>query len=68
MKKLVLAFTLLLFTSSAYAGSCPMLWGKIDSKMTEIQKLRDAGKKAHDEGDHTKSEDLLKQALALLNS
>ena len=68
MKKLVLAFTLLLFTSSANAGSCPMLWGKIDSKMTEIQKLRDAGKKAHDEGDHAKSEELLKQALALLNS
>ena len=68
MKKLALVFTLLLFTSSANAGSCPMLWGKIDSKMTEIQKLRDAGKKAHDEGDHAKSEELLKQALALLNS
>ncbi len=68
MKKLALVFTLLLFTSSANAGSCPMLWGKIDSKMTEIQKLRDAGKKAHDEGDHSKSENLLKQALALLNS
>ena len=68
MKKLVLVFTLLLFTSSANAGSCPMLWGKIDSKMTEIQKLRDAGKKAHDEGHHAKSEELLKQALALLNS
>ena len=68
MKKLALIFTLLLFTSSANAGSFPMLWGKIDSKMTEIQKLRDAGKKAHDEGDHAKSEELLKQALALLNS
>tara|TARA_B100001540_G_C15468479_1_gene488956 strand:- start:219 stop:425 length:207 start_codon:yes stop_codon:yes gene_type:complete len=68
MKKLTLVLTLLLFTSSAYAGSCPMLWGKIDNKMTEIQKLRDAGKKAHDEGDHAKSEELLKQALALLNS
>ncbi len=68
MKKLALVFTLLLFTISANAGSCPMLWGKIDSKMTEIQKLRDAGKKAHDEGDHAKSEELLKQALALLNS
>ena len=68
MKILLLVFTLLLFTSSAYAGSCPMLWGKIDSKITEIQKLRDAGKKAHDEGDHAKSEKLLKEALALLNS
>ena len=68
MKKLALIFTLLLFTSSANAGSCPMLWGKIDSKMTEIQKLRDAGKKAHDEGDHAKSEKLLNEALALLNN
>ena len=68
MKKLALVFTLLLFTSSANAGSCPMLWGKIDSKMTEIQKLRDAGKKAHDEGDHAKSEKLLNEALALLNN
>ena len=40
MKKLALVFTLLLFTSYANAGSCPMLWGKIHSKMTEIQKLR----------------------------
>ena len=60
--------TLFLFTSSANAGSCPMLWGKIDNKMTEIQKLRDAGKKAHDEGDHAKSEKLLNEALALLNN
>ncbi len=68
MKKLALIFALVLFTSSAYAGSCPMLWGKIDSKLTEVQKLRDAGKKAHDEGDHAKSEKLLNEALALLNS
>ncbi len=60
--------TLVLFSNSAFAGSCPMLWGKIDSKIEEIQKLRDAGKKAHDEGDHAKSEELLNQALELLNS
>ena len=68
MKKLALIFTLLLFTSSANAGSCPMLWGKIDSKMTEIQKLRDAGKKAHDSGDHSKSEELLNKALSMLSN
>ena len=68
MKKLTLIFTLIMFTSAAYAGSCPMLWGKIDSKLTEVQKLRDAGKKAHDEGDHAKSEKLLNEALALLNN
>tara|TARA_B100001175_G_C18897003_1_gene351495 strand:+ start:113 stop:319 length:207 start_codon:yes stop_codon:yes gene_type:complete len=68
MKKLFLVITLVLFSNSAFAGSCPMLWGKIDSKLEEIQKLRDAGKKAHDEGDHAKSEELLNQALKLLNS
>tara|TARA_B100001741_G_C16166167_1_gene420249 strand:- start:108 stop:314 length:207 start_codon:yes stop_codon:yes gene_type:complete len=68
MKKLFLIMTLVLFSNSAFAGSCPMLWGKIDSKIEEIQKLRDAGKKAHDEGDHAKSEELLNQALELLNS
>ena len=68
MKKIILSLVITLLCSSAFAGSCPMLWGKIDSKITEIQKLRDAGKKAHDVGDHAKSEELLKQALALLNS
>ena len=68
MKKLILIFSLIMFTSSAYAGSCPMLWGKIDSKLAEVQQLRDAGKKAHDEGDHAKSEKLLNEALALLNN
>ena len=41
MKKLFLVITLVLFSNSAFAGSCPMLWGKIDSKLEEIQKLRD---------------------------
>ena len=68
MKKLALIFALIMFTSSAYAGSCPMLWGKIDSKLAEVQKLRDAGKKAHDEGDHAKSEELLNKALDLFKS
>ena len=68
MKKLALIFALIMFTSSAYAGSWPMLWGKIDGELAEVQKLRDAGKKAHDEGDHAKSEKLLNEALALLNN
>ena len=45
-----------------------MLWAEIDSKIEEIQKLRDDGKKAHDDGNHSKSEELLKEALKLLNS
>ena len=68
MIKLVLIFALIMFTSSAYDGSCPMLWAKIDSKLAEVQKIRDAVKKAHDEGDHAKSEKLLNEALALLNN
>ena len=68
MKKTFLTLTLILFSSSAFAGSCPMLWAEIDSKIEEIQKLRDDGKKAHDDGNHSKSEELLKEALKLLNS
>ena len=68
MKKTFLIFTLILFSSSAFAGSCPMFWAEIDSKIEEIQKLRDDGKKAHDDGNHSKSEELLKEALKLLNS
>ena len=68
MKKTFLIFTLILFSSSAFAGSCPMLWAEIDSKIEEIQKLRDDGRKAHDDGNHSKSEELLKEALKLLNS
>ena len=57
-----------LFANSVFAGSCPMLWGEIDSKLNEIQKLRDAGKDAHSNGDHAKSEELLKKALSMLNN
>ena len=68
MKKTFLILALILFSSSAFAGSCPMLWAEIDSKIEKIQKLRDDGKKAHDDGNHSKSEELLKEALKLLNS
>tara|TARA_Y100001970_G_scaffold180987_1_gene220326 strand:- start:945 stop:1151 length:207 start_codon:yes stop_codon:yes gene_type:complete len=68
MKKLLLTIMLVLFSSSAYAGSCNMLVGKIDEKIKKIQELRDAGQKAHDEGDHAKSEELLIKALDLLKS
>tara|TARA_Y100001970_G_scaffold1093_1_gene1265 strand:+ start:1949 stop:2155 length:207 start_codon:yes stop_codon:yes gene_type:complete len=68
MKKLLITLMLVLFSSTAYAGSCNMLVGKIDEKMQKIQELRDAGQKAHDEGDHAKSEELLIKALGLLKS
>ena len=81
MKNTILSIVFVIFASSAFAGSCPMLWGELDSeikiakesgmssdKVDIIQKLRDSGKQAHDDGDHAKSEELLKEALALLNS
>ena len=79
MKKIILSLVITLLCSSAFAGSCPMLWGELDSeikiakqsgmssdKVDFIQKLRDSGKKAHDDGDHVKSEILLNEALILI--
>ena len=77
MKKLFITIFFLLISNVAFAGSCPMLWGKIDSNINnvvdnelkvKIQELRDAGKKAHSDGDHSESEKLLNEALSLINS
>ena len=65
MKKLALTLSFVLFTSSAFAGSCPMMAKGVDAKNAEAQKLRDAGMKAHDSGDHAKSEELLGKALEM---
>jgi hypothetical protein len=68
MKKYLILLTLVLFTSSAYAGSCPMMAKKLDSKIEEAVKMRDAGMKAHEAGDHSKSEELLNNAMNLFKS
>ena len=77
MKKLFISIFFLLISNVAFAGSCPMLWGKIDSNINnvvdnelkvKIQELRDSGKKAHSDGDHSESEKLLNEALSLINS
>jgi|TARA_B110000261_G_scaffold94310_1_gene106903 hypothetical protein len=68
MKKIVMTLFLVLFTSSAFAGSCPMMAKNIDDKIEEAQKLRDAGVKAHEDGKHAESEKLLNQALKLFKS
>ena len=68
MKKLAIILSLLFLTNSAFAGSCPMMAQNIDSKIEEAQKLRDAGMKAHDAGDHATSEELLNKALELFKS
>ena len=68
MKNIIILLTLILFTSSAYAGSCPMMAKNLDSKIEEVQKMRDAGMKAHEAGDHAKSEELLNKAMELFKS
>jgi hypothetical protein len=68
MKNFLILSMLVLFTSSAYAGSCPMMAKNLDSKIEEAQKLRAAGMKAHGAGDHAKSEELLNKAMELFKS
>ena len=65
MKKLAIILSFVIFTSSALAGSCPMMAKGVDAKIAEAQKLRDAGMKAHEMGDHAKSEELLGKALGM---
>ena len=45
-----------------------MLTKNLDSKIEAAQKMRDAGMKAHEAGDHAKSEDLLNKAMELFKS
>ena len=68
MKKILTILTFILFTGSAYAGSCPMLAKNLDTKIEEASKMRDAGMKAHEAGDHAKSEELLNKAMELFKS
>ena len=68
MKNIIILLTFVLFASSAYAGSCPMMAMKLDSKIEEVQKMRDAGMKAHEAGDHSRSEELLNKAMELFKS
>ena len=68
MKQILILITLVLFTSSAYAGSCPIMAKKLDTKIEEASKMRDAGMKAHEAGDHSKSEELLNKAMELFKS
>ena len=68
MKKILILLTFILFAGSAYAGSCPMMAKTLDSKIEEASKMRDAGMKAHEDGDHAKSEELLNKAMELFKS
>jgi hypothetical protein len=68
MKKILITLCLVFFTSSAFAGSCPMMAKSLDGKIAEAQMLKDQGMAAHNAGDHTKSEELLNKALELFKS
>tara|TARA_Y100000591_G_C21444561_1_gene503114 strand:+ start:424 stop:630 length:207 start_codon:yes stop_codon:yes gene_type:complete len=68
MKNIITALVLLVFSTSAFAGSCPMMAGKLKSKIEQAQQLHDDGMKAHSEGNHGKSEELLNKALDLFKS
>ncbi len=77
MKKIIITLCLILFSSSANAGSCPMLAAKFDKMIEsatddkiieEAKELRDKGVKAHDGGDHPRSVILLNKALKLLKA
>ena len=68
MKNILVALTFITFTTSAFAGSCPMMAGKLKTKIEQAQQLHDAGTKAHSEGNHGKSEELLNKALDLFKS
>ncbi len=68
MKNIIFALAIFLFSSSAFAGSCPMLAKKVETKIEAAKKLHDQGVKAHSSGEHAKSEELLKKALELFKS
>ena len=68
MKKIIITLCLVLFASSAFAGSCPMMANTVDSKIKQAQELRDQGMEAHKAGNHAKSEELLNKALELFKS
>ena len=65
MKKIILSILFLMFVSSAHAGSCTTMAKNIDAKIEEVQKLRDAGMKAHEAGDHAKADELFEKAMEL---
>ena len=54
-----------IFSNAVYASSCMMMSAKIDAKIEEVQKIRDEAMKAHEAGDHAKSDELFAKAMDL---
>ena len=65
MKNIIITLTLIIFSTSAFAGSCPVMAEKVKSKIEQAQKLHRSGVQAHKDGKHVKSEELLNKALSL---
>ena len=68
MKSLIITLTLVLFSTSVFAGSCPMMAKQVGDKIAQAQQLHDDAMAAHDSGDHAKSEELYNEALELFKS
>ena len=68
MKKIAIVLSLLFLTSSAFAGSCPMMAKQVGDKIEQVQQLHDDAMAAHESGDHPKSEELFNQAMELFKS
>jgi hypothetical protein len=68
MKNFIITLILVLFSTSAFADSCPMMAKQVDDKIEQVQQLRDDAMAAHESGDHAKSEELLNQAIELFKN
>ena len=68
MQKLSIILIMLLFSNSAFAGSCPIMAKKVEEKISSAQKIYEEGVNAHSMGNHGESEKLLKEALDLFKS
>lgn len=79
LKTVILILTIGIFPSFAFSYSCPMKIGNVDQAISELDStkhgaiieaakvLRTKGEKAHKNGDHQLSEDILAAALRLLD-
>lgn len=68
MKNLIIVSIIVSFSTSVFAGSCPMMAKQVGDKIAQAQQLHDDAMAAHDSGDHAKSEELYNEALELFKS
>ena len=73
MRAIISLCAALVFTSPAFAGSCPIKLSMIDKALSaglvinakEVKALRDKGEALHNSGDHTGSVAILNKAIKL---